>query len=380
METSTLVAIATTLALIYYLVKRNYSYWERKGVPFVQPKIPFGNFGDFGKTHQGALIQRFYNQMKGKGPFFGIYGFKNPIAIASDLEFIKTIMIKDFNHFQDRGLYTNEKDDPLSAHLFSIGSPKWRQLRTKLTPTFTSGKMKFMYPTIIKVASEFQTTINELLVANGNADIEIKEMLARFTTDVIGECAFGIECNSLKNPDAEFREMGRKVFTVRRGRIFKFIIITNLPKLSKFFGLKLTSPEVSKFFLGSVKDTVEYRESNNIKRNDFMDLLIKLKNPSGVDEMGNALEGLNIGEISAQAFVFFLAGFETSSTAMTYALYEMTINPEIQRKARAEIKEVLAKHNGEFTYDAMLDMSYIDQIIQGMHHHQCFHRAHTKPH
>lgn len=92
-------------------------------------------------------------------------------------------------------MFYNEKDDPLSAHLFSIEGKKWRDLRTKLTPTFTSGKMRFMYPTIIATANEFKSTLNEMLFNKESMDIEMKDLLARFTTDVIGECAFGIECN-----------------------------------------------------------------------------------------------------------------------------------------------------------------------------------------
>lgn len=54
-----------------------------------------------------------------------------------------------------------------------------------------------------------------------------------------------------------------------------------------------------------VKSTIEYREKNNIQRNDFMDLLIKLK----TDEEGDKLtDGLTVDQIAAQAFLFFLAG------------------------------------------------------------------------
>lgn len=50
---------------------------------------------------------------------------------------------------------------------------------------------------------------------------------------------------------------------------------------------------------------------------------------------------------------------------MTFALYELALNEEIQKKARDEIEIVLAKHDGQFSYEAMMDMHYITQILNG---------------
>lgn len=120
-------------------------YWKNVGVTFAQPSLPMGNFNGLGKKyHTSDLMLRFYKELKGKGIFGGVYLFTTPIVIATDLEFIKTVLIKDFNYFKNRGTYFNESDDPLSANLFNIEDEKWQNLRTKLTPTFTSGKMKMM--------------------------------------------------------------------------------------------------------------------------------------------------------------------------------------------------------------------------------------------
>ncbi|KAH8307788.1 hypothetical protein KR018_006575, partial [Drosophila ironensis] len=64
---------------------------------------------------------------------------------------------------------------------------------------------------------------------------------------------------------------------------------------------------------------------------------------------GDVIEGMNIGELAAQVFVFYLAGFETSSSTMSYCLYELAQNPEIQEKLRSEVQSVLEQHKGQIT-------------------------------
>ena len=361
MESVTIVSICTVLILVYYLIKWKYSYWERKGIHFIKPTIPYGNFkGIGGKIHVSVLIQKWYNELKGTHKLFGIYSLHNPVALITDIDLINHVLIKDFNFFVNRGVFYNERDDPLSGHLFNIEDQRWRSLRAKMTPTFTSGKMKFMYPILTKVCKEFTKKIDATLneTQGKSADIEIKDILARFTTDIIGECAFGIECNSLSNPDAEFRRMGQRAFSPDLITFFKQFISNAIPTICRFLRFRRTEAQVQDFFLRIVRETVSFRQESNVKRNDFMDLLIGLLNK-------NTKDGLTMNELTAQAFVFFLAGFETSSTAMTFALYELAVNQDIQQKARQEIKDVLDAHNGEFNYEAMTDMTYIKQIING---------------
>lgn len=212
---------------------------------------------------------------------------------------------------------------------------------------------------MIEVCERFRDHLLE--AAKQCNELEMKDLCARFTTDVIGTCAFGIDCNSLNDPNAEFRYYGEKIFgTPRHSPVFNQLIQA-FRGLSRKLHVKISADDVSNFFLKVVRETVEYRESNNISRNDFMDILIKLKNQNVTD----ADKAVTLNEISAQAFLFFLAGFGSLSTTLTFCLYELGKNPEIQSKARQIIRAALEKHNGQFTYEMMMDMPYIDQILHG---------------
>ena len=69
--------------------------------------------------------------------------------------------------------------------------------------------------------------------------------------------------------------------------------------------------------------------------------------------------------LAAQAFVFFLAGFETSSTTMTFCLYELALNPDIQEVLRNEIDTVLKKQSDNISYEAIQEMTYLDKVVAG---------------
>lgn len=346
------------LTIIYLFLRSKFSHWKRVGLPYVEPVIPFGNSKGLGtKYHVSEFLMSMYNQLKIKGPICGVYMYMRAIALVTDLNLVKTILIKDFNNFPNRGNYFNEKDDPLTAHLFNIEDEQWKSLRSKLTPTFTSGKLKIMFSTVINISDKLVIAINKDIVATGQT--EIKDILSRFTIDVIGTVAFGLECNSLTDKNAEFYKMGLKSF--EGINFLRRFTLTTFRNLAKKLHFKNISTEISNFYMSAVRETVEYRENNpNVIRNDFMNLLIQMKNSKGEDS-------LTFNQIAAQAFVFFLAGFETTSTAMTYCMYELSLNEDLQEKARQSVKNVILKY-GSLNYDAVAELRFLEQCVNGEKH------------
>lgn len=67
----------------------------------------------------------------------------------------------------------------------------------------------------------------------------------------------------------------------------------------------------------------------------------------------------------SQAFLFFIAGFETSSTTLSFISYELAIAEDIQRKLQEEIDEVMNACSGKISYESILKMKYLDMVISG---------------
>ncbi|EDW54394.1 probable cytochrome P450 6a14 [Drosophila sechellia] len=349
----TLLLLTSLLSFLLGYLRYRFTYWELRGIPQLRPHFLFGHFFRLQSVHLSELLQETYDAFRGSAKVAGTYVFLRPLAVVLDLDLVKAVLIRDFNKFVDRRSFHG---DTLTANLFNLQGEEWRALRTKLSPTFTSGKMKYMFGTVSSVAKQLGGTFDELVGSQG-AVLELHDLMARYTTDVIGSCAFGTGCNSLRDPQAEFRQVGRRLFQNSnrsiRWRIFRMTYLSSLVKLG--LPVRIFHPDITKFFNRIVSETVELREREQIRRNDFMDLLLDLRR----QENG---KGLTMEQMAAQVFVFFVAGFETSSSNMSYALFELAKNQDVQQKLRMEINDSLAKH-GKITYEAMMEMPYLDQTI-----------------
>lgn len=166
-------------------------------------------------------------------------------------------------------------------HLFRLDDVRWRPLRPRLSPIFTSGKLKDMFHLLLNCSDYFEKYMNEI-VSKDNI-IECKNLTSKFTIDVIGSCAFGLEMNALKEEHNEFQKMGYRIFRNTPKTAIK-IILREIPSIYKHIGYLLDDHDVTKFITDITRNTIEYRRRNNVHRHDFIDTLIDLKdNP---DKLG----------------------------------------------------------------------------------------------
>ncbi|KRT84488.1 cytochrome P450 [Oryctes borbonicus] len=355
-------AISAITFLFVLYVKWCHTYWSRWNMPTaVQINSILGHTENPFTGKQGLLlrVKDCYDEFRRRElKHGGIYFFTQPIYMPVDTELIKNILNKDFSHFLGHGFKFNEKINPLLMHLFNLEGEKWRNMRVKLTPTFTSGKMKGMFKTLVDCGVPMIDHVNKL--SQNGENLDIKEILSCYTTDIIGSCAFGLECNSFEDPDAEFRRYGRKLLTPGLRTIaIQFLSFMVSDKIVGSLPFKRLDIEIENFFISAIRNIFNYRTTNNIKRGDFIQIFMEMQEKA----KANRTKPMTIEEISAQAFVFFIAGFETSSTTMTFCLHELAFNQDIQEKVREEIREAYKKNDGHLTYDAVMEMKYMDKVI-----------------
>uniref|UniRef100_A0A336MZ22 CSON007112 protein n=1 Tax=Culicoides sonorensis TaxID=179676 RepID=A0A336MZ22_CULSO len=356
------------IAFYIYTKLVTFQYWTRRNVKQLNPVFPLGDLYAFIK--QGVGLGTFYDnlyQNTKKSRFIGFYNLTKPTLIVNDVEMVKNILVRDSSYFVDRGTYSDEKRDPLSGGLFSLSGDRWRHMRMKLTPTFTSGKIKGMFGTMMDCGLRLKKYVLEC-VEKGE-EIEIKDLMARYTTDIVASVAFGNEIDSINKPDEIFREMGRKIAGLSFKNAFRLGATLLAPNLLKHSRMKAVDDDVEEFFIQLVKKNLDYRESNNVSRRDFLQLMIQLRNTGSIkltddwDTKISKVKTMTLHEMAAQAFTFYFAGFETSSTTISFCLYELAKNPVILEKVQKEIDQILNRYDSEWSYESLQEMTYLENCI-----------------
>ncbi|KAL3269756.1 hypothetical protein HHI36_008816 [Cryptolaemus montrouzieri] len=354
-----LILVAALLVLFYIHCIKTFKYWEQKNVYFEKPLPIFGNFLNVAirQEQMGFALKNIYDKLDDTVPYFGVFIFHTPHLVIKSKEFIKQVLIRDFNYFPNRNQYTNEKVDPLAANvLFSLKNEVWKTSRNKLTPVFTSGKMKMMLPLMKEVTDQLEDILN----ANNGQEIDIRDLSQKYSVDIISSCAFGINAGSLKNPKAEIKKMSDQMLDEKGfKRSFAIFSWFFCPLLVDIFRIPFVEKESSQFLINVYKHSSEERKSRNVKRHDLIDLLNELKE----EEVENDIFKFDDVRMSAQALTFFNAGANGTSTLLSLCLYEMAVNPEIQKTLRTEIVQNLDA-DGSLSYESLFGMEYLDLVMK----------------
>ncbi|XP_052750669.1 probable cytochrome P450 9f2 [Galleria mellonella] len=367
--------IISSLFFYYlYVHKKIHNFFVKRGVKFL-PGIPmFGNVCNslFTTKHFIEDLEIVYRAFPDER-YVGFIEGTTPIILIRDPELAKAITVKDFDHFVNHKDFFSKDTDPLfGGSLFMMKDDKWRDMRFTLSPAFTGSKMRLM----MNFMSEVSHNIMDYLKENNSDEIHVDDLVRRYTLDVIASAGFGLQVNSVKDKKNDFFKMGINLFYFNIKQKIIIFISTQFPKIGKKLGLTLFSKEVMDFFKTTVKNTISYRENNNVVRPDMIQLLMEAT--KGTLKAGNTEKDevtttedsksktvareWTEDEIIGQVFIFFAAGFESSAGAITMAIHELAVNPEVQEKLYQEIKQ-FEKINKVLSYENVSQLKYMDCVI-----------------
>lgn len=377
--TTLVIGFTTVLLFLWYsTIKQN--YWKKLGVPYVKP-LPF--LGSILENINEPLHELESKRYKKYGRLYGYYEGNSPLLSIGEPKILRDILVKDFHAFTGRRkLYSISKI--AESMLLSLQGDDWKRVRAIVTPTFTTGKIKRMLG-IFKECS--RTLIDNFKEAAIKGEyIEAKRLYGAFTMDVIASSAFSIKIDSHNDPNNRFVQNARSLFA--RNFNWKLIIFILFPKLLKFLGLRVGSSNGFEFFTTVIMQMIEERKKTGQARNDFLQLLLdtskemaedgkldttekddimenygKDENDQNINQTIYTKKTLSREELVAQCVIFFLAGYETTATTLSFVSYCLALNPDIQEKLIQELDVALIKNNGELTYEVIQSLKYLDNVI-----------------
>ncbi|KAI8484221.1 Cytochrome P450 3A4 [Branchiostoma belcheri] len=246
--------------------------------------------------------------------------------------------------------------ETLSGGLFGTKDADWKRVRSAITPTFSSGKLKQMAAHIERCAEGFVSNLAEK--AEQGTEFDLMEFSGAFAMDAISSTAFGVELDSLHNPNHPFVTNAKAVFDVSffnpAGRILERLGVTLFPR------------EPIRFFGEAVDNVIDMRGSNNegAKPADFLQLMLKSHNEDLDKEVPSNIikHGVSKKEIKANAVLFWAAGYDTTANTISLTAYNLALNQEAQDKVIQELDSVIEKR-GRIDYEAVQELPYLEMCI-----------------
>lgn len=276
-----LIGLTIILVVVYQVLIKYWSFFSRNGVKFVRGFPLFGSHYKvlFFKQDLPASYRQLYNIFPNE-PFVGYYEMGGrPSYLIRDPELIKKIAIKDFDHFADRNMSLDHNTEPLLGRsLLMMRGQKWRDMRSTLSPAFTSNKMRLMCSLVSECAEQFCEQLKKEVGTEGNPkEYNLAKLFACYANDSIATSAFGVQLNSMVDKNNEFFKACTEIADFNLVKGLTMFGYHSFPRLMGWLKIGFFSQKQSDYFRELVHGNMKYREDNKIIRHDMINLLMEAR-------------------------------------------------------------------------------------------------------
>lgn len=355
-ETLFLIAALVGLFILYGIWP--YGLFKKLKIPGPKPHPFIGNLMHYRKGWYEFDVECY----KKYGRVWGIYEGRVPIICIMDTAMLKTVLVKECYT-----LFTNRRNFGLNkvveSAILIAEDEQWKRIRTVLSPLFTSGKLKEMFPILLHYRGTLLKNLQkkqELTEA-----VDMRAIFTAYSLDVIASTAFSIDMDTLKNPDDPIVKNVRALvtFSLLNPLLIISVLFPCLIPILETFGCSILPKDTVTFFANIVKRIKEERQKGIHKdRVDFLQEMMNSQTSEISLETGQTYKGLTDQEIIVQALILLIGGYETSSTSLTFLAYNLATHPDVQRKLQQEIDEAFP-NKAALTYDGLMRLQYLDMVI-----------------
>nr|XP_020671365.1 cytochrome P450 3A9-like isoform X2 [Pogona vitticeps] len=359
-ETWSLLVALLGLLMLYGIWP--YRVFWKLGVPGPTP-LPFiGTLWQFSKG-----FVKFDTMCYEKyGKVWGIYDGRQPVLAVMDPQIIKTVLVKEcYTNFTNRRVFGAA--GILRSAVSVVQDEHWKNLRTLLSPTFTSGKLKEMFPIIKHYGEVFAQHVQKKV--ERDEPMVMKDIFGPYSIDVVTSTSFGVEVNSMENSNDYFIKEMKEFTKPFQSLSVKFALMLTFPFLVPVFNalnIQLFPKDSVDFFIKSFEKIKAARlKEGQASRVDFLQLMMNSQVSKGSPQsngVNHGHKGLTDEEILAQSIMFVFAGYEPTSNALNFLAYALATHPDVQQKVQDEIDSVLP-NKAPLTYDAIMQLEYLDMVM-----------------
>ncbi|KAF8365331.1 hypothetical protein PRIPAC_83160 [Pristionchus pacificus] len=365
--------IGAATFLLYEILKRwrNFQLRDELGLDGPKPNFFFGNFGHFFDVMRTKGIEAtpeiYPNLVKRFDKTFGFYFGSYLEIVTTDPEIIKEVFILQFGNFVARKKIAINMVYPMLDGLLQVDhhgttGVGWKEMRSSITAIFTSGKMRKMHGLFEdKLCSLIDVLKAKCKQSEGCMDI-YGEYQA-FTMDMIARCALGQNISCIRDRSTECYQRARHFLaniTYSKSIVYRLALFFPIFKYLRRFTV---FGREERILLGQLSDIVHERNVQRAKGfmpapPDLIDLMLA-ENEKRVENQQNPL---NHDVIVSNAWAFFIAGYETTSTTLAFATYCLAKHPEVQISLLDEIKSTFSTDEA-IDYERVMKMPYLHAIF-----------------
>lgn len=263
------------LVAVYYRLRARFSYWNRKNVPSIKPSLEFNEL-NWMAQHESrfSYYKKVYDRLS-PHRYGGFFTFLTPKLLIRDPELIKTVLVEQFDSFSNRTQSSYLENDSLTHNIFNLQDTQWKQTRVCLVQAFNDGKLRGMFELIAASAAKLRQSI---ATARGDSKVADISVLTRlYIVDVVSACVFGLEPNSVSNPNSQFIRTADKLRHKNSLKVKIFELLSMIPRNRRhYFGWLFRDEESANFFKQLLSNVIRSRKRNGVTRSDFVQSFIQL--------------------------------------------------------------------------------------------------------